>query len=51
MKFEDLRVYQNNSDKFDIGRCQIKVKVTVGLKCFPHLPQYNLTGPKAELRS
>ena len=38
MKFENMVVYENNSDKFDIGHCQIKVKVTVGLS---HMLQYN----------
>ena len=30
MKFEHV-VYENISDKFDSGHCQIKVKVKVGL--------------------
>ena len=34
MKFEHFWVYKNNSDKFVIVHCQIKVKVTVGLKTF-----------------
>ena len=45
MKFEDVVVYENFSDKFDNGHCQIKVKVTVG-----HLPQYKLSGPITQLR-
>ena len=28
MKFEYIVVYENNSDKFDIGNCWFKVKVT-----------------------
>ena len=31
MKFEYVVVYENISDKFDNGHCQIKVKVMVGL--------------------
>ena len=40
MKLEYIAVYENSSDKFDIEHCQTKVKVTVGLQKFPHLPQY-----------
>ena len=46
MKFEDIVVYENSSDKFDIGHCQIKVKVIVGLS---HMLQYKLTGPISQL--
>ena len=42
MKFENMVLYENSSDKFDIGYCQIKVKVNVGLS---HMLQYKLTGP------
>ena len=35
MKLEYIVVYENNSDKFDIEHCRIKVKVTVGLQMFP----------------
>ena len=28
LKLEHIVVYENNSDKFDIGHCPIKVKVT-----------------------
>ena len=45
MKFEYIAVYavyENISDKFDNGHCQIQVKVTVGL--FLYLPQYKLSG-------
>ena len=31
MKFKYFVVNENNSDKLDIGYCQTKVKVTVGL--------------------
>ena len=31
MKFKDIAVYENNLDKFNIGHCQSKVKVIVGL--------------------
>ena len=34
MKFEYIVVYENSSDKFDIERHQIKVKVTIGLQKF-----------------
>ena len=34
LKFEYVVVYANISDMFDIVHCQIKVKVTVGLKTF-----------------
>ena len=34
MKFEIMVVYENISNKFDIGHCQIKVKVTV--RPFPY---------------
>ena len=40
MKFEYMVVYKNSSDEFDIEHHRIKVKVTVGLQKFPHLPQY-----------
>ena len=38
MKLEYLVVYENISDKFDVGHCRTKVKVTA------HLPQYKLSG-------
>ena len=44
-----LAVYKNSSDKFDIEHCQIKVKVTLGVQKFPHLPQYKLSGPITQL--
>ena len=34
MKFEIMVVYENSSNRFDMGHCQIKVKVTV--RPFPH---------------
>ena len=34
MKFEIMVVYENISNKFDIGHCQIKIKVTV--RPFPY---------------
>ena len=49
MKFEYFVVYENSSDEFDIEHHRIKVKVTVGLQSFPHLPQYKLTGPITQL--
>ena len=45
MKLEYIVVYENSSDEFDIELHQIKVKVTVGVQNFPHLPQYKLAGP------
>ena len=44
MKLEYIVVYENSSDEFDIEHRRIKVKVTVGLQKFPHLPQYKLSG-------
>ena len=49
MKLEYIVVYENSSDEFDIELCRIKVKVTVGVKNFPHLPQYKLSGPIVQL--
>ena len=37
-------VYENCSDKFNIELRRIKVKVTVGIQIFPHLPQCKLSG-------
>ena len=34
MKFEHIVVYENISEKFDIGHCRTKVKVTVRLRNF-----------------
>ena len=34
MKFKYIVVYENNSDKFSIGHCWTKVKVTTTLKFF-----------------
>ena len=34
MKFENIIVYQNSSDEFDIEHHRIKVKITVGLHKF-----------------
>ena len=44
MKLEYIVVYENSSDEFDIEHHRIKVKVTVGLQKFSHLPQYKLSG-------
>ena len=49
MKLKYIVVYENSSDEFDIEHHRIKVKVTVGLKIFPHLAQCKLTGPIVEL--
>ena len=48
-KLEYIVAYENSSDEFDIGLHRIKVKVTVGVQNFPHLPQYKLLGPKVQL--
>ena len=32
MQFKYIVVFENNSDKFDIGYCRVKVKVNVGLQ-------------------
>ena len=45
VKLEHTVVYENSSDKFDIGHCPIKVKVEI----FPHLPQYKLSRPISQL--
>ena len=37
-KSEYIVVYENSSDEFDIELHRIKVKVTVGVQKFPHLP-------------
>ena len=47
MKFEYIVVYENTSAEFDIELQRIKV--TVGLQSFPHLPQYKLSGPITQL--
>ena len=45
MKLEYVVVYEKSSEEFGIEHCRIKVKVTVGVYKFPHLPQYKLSGP------
>ena len=42
MKFDYIVVYDNSSDKFDIGHCWIKMKGTVGLYKCAHIPQHKL---------
>ena len=49
MKLEYIVVYENSSDELDIEHHRIKVKVTVGFKNFPYLPQYKLSGPITQL--
>ena len=44
-KLEYIVLYENSSDEFDMELYSIKVKVTVGIQKFPHLPQYKLSGP------
>ena len=34
MKFKQMVLYENDSDKFDFGHCQIKVKITGRLEIF-----------------
>ena len=41
--------YKNSSDEFDNELRRTKVKVTVGVQIFPHLPQYKLSGPIVQL--
>ena len=50
MKLEYILVYENSLDKFDIEHCQIKVKVTVGLQSFFHLPQYKYNTTLAQAK-
>ena len=52
LKLEHIVVSENTSDEFNIGHCQIKVKVTARLFeeineeiFFLHLPQYKLSSP------
>ena len=47
--FKYIVVYENNSDRFDIGHCHTKVKATARLKIFLHLLQYKLSGPITQL--
>ena len=49
MKLDYIVVYENISDKFDIGHCRTKVKVTGDFKSFLHLQQYKLSGPITQL--
>ena len=49
MKFQYIVVYENSLEKFDIGHCQIKVKVTVDLQNFIPIPDHKLSGPLTEL--
>ena len=49
MKLEHIVIYENISDKFDIGHCRTKVKVTTDFEIFLHLPQYKLSGPISQL--
>ena len=49
MKLKYIVVYENSLDECDIELRRIKVKVTVGLQKFPHLPQYKLSGPIIQL--
>ena len=48
-KSEYIVVYEKSSDEFVIELHRIKVKVTVGIQNFPHLPQYKLSGPIVQL--
>ena len=42
MELEFFVAYVNSLDKFDIEYRRLKVKVTIGLQKFPHLPQYKM---------
>ena len=47
-KSENIVVYENSSDEFDIELHRIKVKVTVGVQKFTTI-QYKLSGPIVQL--
>ena len=49
LKFKYILVYENNSEKFDIGHCRTKVKILRDFEIFLHLPQYILLGPITQL--
>ena len=49
MKLEYIVVYEDSLDEFDIELRRTKIKVTVGVQMFPHLPQYKLSGPIIQL--
>ena len=49
MKLEYIVVYENSWEEFDMEHHRIKVKVTVGLQMYPHLPQYKLSDPIIQL--
>ena len=49
MKLECIVVYENSLDVFDIDLRRMKVKVTVGVQKFPHLPKYKMSGPIVHL--
>ena len=46
LKLEHIVLYENSSDEFDIGNCQIHSGT---LKIFLHLPQYKLSSPISQL--
>ena len=39
LKLEQIVVYENSSDEFDIGHCPIKVRARHDFEIFLHLPQ------------
>ena len=49
MKLKYILVYEKSSYEIDIEHYRIKVKVTVGLQKFPHLPKYKLLVPITKL--
>ena len=50
MKLENIVVYENSSDEFDIEHRQIGQGHCRPSKVFPHLPQYTLSGPITQLQ-
>ena len=50
MKLEYFVVYENNSDKFNIEPCWVKVNGHCRLlNVFLHLPQYKFSGPTTQI--
>ena len=49
LEYVVVHVYENISDKFDSGPCQIKVKSRWDLDIFLQLPQVKLSGPITQL--
>ena len=49
MKLKYIVVYENNSDKLDIGHCQKRSRSRCDFEIFLHFPQYKLSGPITQL--